>query len=156
MYSCDFLSQHLAGKEATIQLCKTFVIVSYNMYSLIFSGLTKLRKFLLMEILVSEEIGSHFHVQTLNVKFVLAYLVFELNFGSTKRMIGVWGVIWKYIVQKCVVDPRFVIYKKLRPVNTVRLSWHVNTIIEVVCASSIPKTNTSKRNMCEGPFLDST
>ena len=89
MYSCDFLSQHLAGKEATIQLCKTFVIVSYNMYSLIFSGLTKLRKFLLMEILVSEEIGSHFHVQTLNVKFVLAYLVFELNFGSTKRMIGV-------------------------------------------------------------------
>ena len=42
------------------------------MYSLIFSGLTKLRKFLLMEILVAEEIVSHFHVQTLNVKFVLA------------------------------------------------------------------------------------
>ena len=35
---------------ASIQLCKTFVIVSYNMYSfIIFSGLTKLRKFLLME-----------------------------------------------------------------------------------------------------------
>ena len=31
--------------------------------------------------------------------------------------------------------------------DSVRLSWHVNTIIEVVCASSIPKTNTSKRNM---------
>ena len=62
------------------------------MYSLIFSGLTKLRKFLLMEILVAEEIVSHFHVQTLNVKFVLAYLVSELDFGSTKRMIvqNVW------------------------------------------------------------------
>ncbi|XP_065638225.1 nifU-like protein 2, chloroplastic [Quercus suber] len=31
--------------------------------------------------------------------------------------------------------------------DSVKLSLRVNTIIEVVCASSIPKTNTSKRNM---------
>ena len=50
LYSCDFLWEYLASKGASIQLYKTFVIFSYNMYNLIFSGLTKLRKFLLMEI----------------------------------------------------------------------------------------------------------
>ena len=50
LYSCDFLWEYLASKGASIQLYKTFVIFSYNMYNLIFSGLTKLRKFLLMKI----------------------------------------------------------------------------------------------------------